>query len=207
VRAACRSGLRYLVVLAAPAIALILGAADLLLGWWLGEEFRANSGGVARLLALGMLASIVAQVPLTALNAVGRASVSAKIAACELPFYVATVWFAASRFGIEGVAAAWALRAAIDAAVLFFAAHRTLPAEAPSVASQRLNGAQCAVLCAFLGVALILPLGFGDSTSARLAALGALLIALVGWEWRVLLRRDDRAMLRLWYNRLLSPAR
>ena len=59
---------------------MLVGTADLLLGWWLGDAFRENSSRVAQLLALGMLVNIVAQVPLTALNAVGRADVSAKLA-------------------------------------------------------------------------------------------------------------------------------
>lgn len=207
IRAACRSAQRYLLALAAPLILLLIGAADLLLGWWLGDEFRENSSAVARLLAVGILVNIVAQVPLTALNAAGRADVSAWIAACELPIYALAAWLAARRFGIEGVAAVWAARALLDAAALSLAAWKILPAEARPAAGQRRNTGAVVVLCAFLASAWIAPYAFHD-VPVRLAAVAALGAGLVVWEWRALLGSYERENLRQLCSRLLTtPAR
>jgi O-antigen/teichoic acid export membrane protein len=204
IRGACRSAQRYLLALAAPFIVLIVGAADLLLGWWLGEDFSANSSRVAQLLALGMLVNIVAQVPLTALNAVGRADVSAKIAVCELPLYIPSIWWAATHFGVEGVAAVWAARAALDAIALFIAAHAVLPGNARLAV--RAPGA-IAIVGIFVGAAWMAPV-LVASTSARLGVLASLLTVMVVWEWRLLLASDERANLRQLCSRLLtSPAR
>jgi O-antigen/teichoic acid export membrane protein len=199
IRPACRSAQLYLISVATPMIVLVLGSADLLLQWWLGQEFRHNSTTVAQFLALGVLVNIVAQVPLTALNAVGRADVTAKIAALELPFYVLAIWYGAARYGIDGVAAIWAARALVDALALFLAAHAVLPKEARVDAPGRLSVGGISVLCAFLLAGYLtayLP--------ARFAILAALLAALVMWEWRVLLGRDDRQNFKQLCNRLLT---
>jgi len=207
IRGACRSAQRYLLALAAPFILLVLGAADLLLGWWLGDEFRENSSAVARLLAVGILVNIVAQVPLTALNAAGRADVSAWIAACELPVYAVAAWFAATRFGVEGVAAIWAARALLDALALSVAAGRILPAETRAPAGQRRSTGAIAVLCAFLAGAWVAPYALADAP-IRLATVAALGAGLVVWEWRALLGSDERENLRRLCSRLLTtPAR
>lgn len=207
IRAVSRSAQRYLLALATPAIVFVLGAADVLLGWWLGDEFRANSSRVAQLLALGMLVNIVAQVPLTALNAAGRADVSAKVAACELPLYVGAIWLAATRFGIEGVAAVWAARAALDAAVLFSVAHAVLPPEPRTHVIKGSGVGALAIVCVFVAGGWLAARMVPD-TAARFAVLAGLLAVLLMWEWRVLLGRDDRANLRQLCNRLLtSPAR
>ena len=202
IRGACRSAQLYLLAVATPAIALVLGSADVLLGWWLGEEFRANSTTVAQLLAVGILVNIVAQAPLTALNAVGRADVTARIAALELPFYVLAIWYAAARYGIDGVAAVWAARAGVDALALFLAAHVVLPKSAHVDAARRMDAGAVLMLCGFLAAAWLA--GFEDSIAARLAMLAALLAALVVWEWRVLLSPDDRINFKELCNRLLT---
>lgn len=204
IRAACRSAQRYLLALAAPFILLVVGAADLLLGWWLGDEFRQSSSAVARLLAVGILVNIVAQVPLTALNAAGRADVSAWIAACELPVYALAAWLAATRFGIDGVAAVWAARALLDAAVLSFAAWRILPAETRASTRRRNTGA-VAVICVFLAAAWVLP-DMLDDIGMRLTAVAALGAGLVVWEWRALLGSDERENLKQLCSRLLTSA-
>ena len=204
IRGACRSAQLYLLVVATPMIMLVLGSADLLLDWWLGEEFRANSTTVAQLLALGILVNIVAQVPLTALNAVGRADVTARIAALELPLYALAIWYAAARYGIDGVAAVWAARAGVDALALFLAAHVVLPKGMRAEATGRIGAGTVLLLCGFLAAAWLAGRTFEDSNSGRLVMLAALLAALIAWEWRVLLSRDDRKNFTELCSRLLT---
>lgn len=201
IRSLCRSAERFLLALAAPPIVLVLGCADLLLQWWLGPEFRANSTAVAQLLALGLLVNIVAQVPLTAINAIGRADVSAKIAAAELPVYVAATILAAGRFGIVGVAAVWALRAVVDAVALFAAARSVLPA---GESSSALGATASTVLGAFLGIAWLLGQALPAAVGLRLALLAALVAALLFWQWHALLARADRELFGSLCRRLLT---
>jgi O-antigen/teichoic acid export membrane protein len=203
IRAACRSAQRTLLAVAAPAIASVLGCADLLLQWWLGAEFRDNSTTVARLLALGILVNIVAQAPLTALNAIGRADVTAKIAALELPFYAAAIWYGAARYGINGAAAIWAARAVVDALALFLAAHAVLPKEAPEGRTRGMGLGSAALLCGFIAAAWLIAYAYRENVAARFGMLAVLLAALIVWEWRVLLTRDDRENLRELRSRLL----
>ena len=203
-RAACRSAVVYLLAMAAPLIVVLLASADLLLAWWLGPEFRDGSAGVARLLALGILVNIVAQVPLTALNAMGRADVTTVIAVLELPLYVAAIWYAAARYGITGVAAVWALRAVLDAVVLFSAAHLLVPADAAAGGARRFRWGLALTLGGFLAAAWWLPYGLPKDAAARLGMLALLLAALLAWEWRVLLGRDDRAHFKALCSRLLT---
>jgi O-antigen/teichoic acid export membrane protein len=195
IRAVCRSAQVGLLALALPPVVALVGCADLLLGWWLGPRFAAESSTVARLLALGLLANIVAQVPFTALNALGKARLTAQIAAFELPLYVAAVWYAASRFGIDGVAAVWALRAGIDCAVAFAVAHSALP-QGPADGTAWARAAPA--IAAFVAVAWWLP----EGAMLRLGLLAVLLAVVVLWEWRFLLGARDRQLL---YS--LLPAR
>jgi O-antigen/teichoic acid export membrane protein len=188
IRGTCRAAEIYLLAAAAPIVLVILGCADLLLEWWLGTEFRANSTRVAQLLALGILINVVAQAPLTALNATGRADVTTGIALVELPLYVMAAWHAAARYGIDGVAAVWAVRAALDAAALFVAAHFLLPA-GPAA---RGRYAGLASVLAFLAAGAWLAHALPHSAASRLGLLAVLLCALLAWEWRGLLGRDER---------------
>jgi O-antigen/teichoic acid export membrane protein len=204
IRAACRSAELYLLAVAAPVVVLVLGSADLLLEWWLGGEFREQSSAVAQLLALGILVNVVAQVPLTALNATGRADVTTRIALFELPIYVLAIWYGATRHGVIGVAAIWAARALLDALALFLAAHLILPRTTQGSTPRRLGLGGAAIVCGFLVAAWYIAYALPHSALPRFAMLTALLAALLAWEWRVLLGHDDRKNFKDLCSRLLT---
>jgi O-antigen/teichoic acid export membrane protein len=204
IRAACRSAELYLLAVASPVVILVLGSADLLLEWWLGGEFREQSTAVAQLLALGILVNVVAQVPLTALNAMGRADVTTRIALFELPVYVLAIWYGAARYGINGVAAIWAARAVLDALALFLAAHLILPKSSQGSTARRLGLGGALVLAGFLLGAVSIAYALPDRAPARFATLAILLVVLVAWEWRMLLGHDDRKNFKDLCSRLLT---
>jgi O-antigen/teichoic acid export membrane protein len=196
-RGLCRETEARLLCLATPIVAVFLSSADLLLGLWLGAEFSRESTTVAHLLAIGILFNVVAQVPLTALNATGRARLSAKIAVVELPVYVAAIWYCAQVFGINGVAAVWAARAALDAVLLFSVAHATLP---PGRAGQSggLTVTNLLLLCGFLLLFWVTGTLLPTQGPLRLAFVAVLLAMLFVWEWRsVLMANDRKSMLAL----------
>lgn len=197
-RGICRQAEVVLLCLAAPVVAVFLCGSDLLLELWLGPAFRAQSTVVAQLLAIGILFNVVAQVPLTALNAAGRADITAKIAVAELPVYVTAIWFGAHTFGINGVAALWALRAVVDAALLFGVAHAALPPGNAGV-SRGLTAANMLTLCAFLLACWLAGVLLPEQWLLRATIGVVLLLALLAWQWRHVLGADDRkAMLALW---------
>ena len=83
-----------------------------------------------QLLAPGLLANALAQVPFTLLQGMGRADVPARFHLVELPLHAVVTWVLVARWGVAGAAAAWTLRAAADAALLFVAAALLLRKEA-----------------------------------------------------------------------------
>lgn len=92
---------------------------------WLGNEFASKSTLAMQLLALGVFLNSVSAIPFTAIQALSRPEIPAKIHMIELPLYLASLWFFALHFGIAGVALAWMLRNLVDA-VAFLTVHNRL---------------------------------------------------------------------------------
>jgi len=89
-------------------------AAELVLQLWLGDRFAAASATALQLLMVGFLFGAFAQVPFTEVQARGRADLSAWLHLLELGPFVVTAWWLASKYGVNGAAAAWSLRNAAD---------------------------------------------------------------------------------------------
>lgn len=175
-----------------PLVAIALGFAHELLSVWLGADFAARSASVARWLAVGVFVNVLAQVPLTAIHGLGRADITAKLLAAELAGYVALAWVLAGRFGIEGVAAAWAIRAVVNALALFFLLARLTPRPADDRADWR----KILLAAAFLGLFVGIGIAGSWSLVLRLAAFGAGFITLCYWLWAHLLTAADRGWMR-----------
>jgi O-antigen/teichoic acid export membrane protein len=126
-----------LIFLMAPPLLLVAAFAPQLLGLWLGPEYAAAAGMATRLLALGVLANALAQVPASFLLAVGRPDIPTKLHVAEVVAYVPLAWWLIVTFGITGAAIAWAARAAVDAALLFIATRRLLATLARDTLPQR----------------------------------------------------------------------
>lgn len=89
------------------------------LGLWLGDEFSIRSSTVLQWLSAGVLVNCVSRVASVFVLGVGRPDLLAKLFLFELPLYIGALWYALNYFGIEGVAAIWALRVFIDAGAFF----------------------------------------------------------------------------------------
>lgn len=99
----------------------------LTLRWWIGDEMATFGGPVWAWLSLGILLNGFAHLPYTLLHSAGRSDITAKFHLAELLPYLLLVWWALLNYGIEGAAAVWSIRCAIDTALLYLAASRLRP--------------------------------------------------------------------------------
>lgn len=182
------SGLRYVLLLTFPIVAVTVTFAHDGLALWLGSDVAAHSTRVLQLLAYGAFCNALAAIPYALIQAIGRPAVTALVNLAELPLYLAAVVVLAPTLGIEGVAGAWAGRTFIDLGVL-------------AVLGWRACGSSRLLLRRMM-------IGFGASTTA-VALLASLLttagraIVLTGvlglfvfFAWRYLIGPQGRRMIR-----------
>lgn len=190
----------------ATATALVVLSPELFV-FWLGPDFGAPAAAVCRWLSLGIVASVVGQVPSTLMMSTGRGVIPGVVQLIELPLYGAAAWWLAGRIGVVGVAMAWSVRAAVEAGVLFVGAGLVNPAARTGSDAGRVSAMPLAA------VAVLLPawwLGMPGVASlpVKSAALILLLASFGGWSWLRLLSPDERSgARRLLQRRSLSLTR
>lgn len=190
-----RRGVLLIAGLVLPGCVALSVLAHPLLRLWLGIAFADGGAQVLRLLAIGILFSCAGFAPGALLDAIGRPDVSARfalaLALVALPVAALLLLLA----GIEGAAAAWSLRCAVECGGRMLLAARLYPAAAPAL--RRLapvlaaGGAGLAAVAAM--PAILSAAGTGALALAGAAALG----------WRAL-DAEERATLirpRLWLRR------
>ncbi|MBI5016175.1 MAG: flippase [Deltaproteobacteria bacterium] len=121
----------HMLMVYTPIAAAVIVLADPFLSVWLGGEFPSRSAAVMRLLSVGVLLNAVGGVPYNAIQAMGRADLTAKFHLAELPVYVAMLVVFTKAMGIGGAALAWTLRLALDTTIWLWLAKsiiRTGPA-------------------------------------------------------------------------------
>jgi O-antigen/teichoic acid export membrane protein len=91
---------------------------------WIGAEFAATAGPVARILLLGTWLNGLAAIPFAVLQAQGRPDVVAKFHALEVLPFLVLLFVCVGGLGVSGAALAWTLRALIDTALLYSAVGR-----------------------------------------------------------------------------------
>lgn len=109
-----------------PAVLIIVTFSYEGISLWLGVDFADNSSLVLKFLAIGVFFNSLANVPFGLIQSAGRPDLTAKLHLVELPIYVLVLWLLMDSYGIEGVAAAWMFRVALDASVLFITSNRLL---------------------------------------------------------------------------------
>ena len=185
---------RHLFVPVVAAAAVIIAFSTELFSLWLGPGFGAEAAPVARWLALGVVLSVVGQVPTTLLQCRGRPELPAIVHLIEVPLYALAAWWLAGVAGTAGVAVAWTARAALEAMVLFGAASIVLP-------SARAGGdLRASLVMAALGAALLALAGWlGARPEGWLAWKAAGMVTglalFAAWSWRRLFDVSDRRLL------------
>lgn len=186
-----RRGALLVMATVLPACLVLVAAGPEILRLWLGAEFAAGGGRVLQILSVGIFFSCAAFAPGALLDAIGRPDVNAKWQLAQAAVFLPLSALGLVWLGIEGAAAAWAARCAVDAAGRLFLVARLYPAAAAAARALALP-----LAAGGAGLALLLPF----TAPATLAALGA--AALPGFLAAALLaltpeeRRDARGLLR-----------
>lgn len=172
-----RAAQRGVLALMLPPIVVASAFSLPLLTLWLGADFAGHAVHIFQWLLLGVLINSCAHVPYAALQAQGRADLTAKLHVLELPLFAALLVTAVWRWDVKGAALAWTLRVAIDALLLYASAWRLQPMLRAAWAS----GAELLVLA----VAAVLVTLSLQPLELRLA-LVVILCATCGWQlWRL----------------------
>lgn len=117
-RALARQTLDLLVMGTAPVAAALICLADPLLRLWLGENLDERSIFLAQVMLASFWISSVAMVCLGYMYSRSQSRFGGVLHVLELPIYAVALLLAANAYGLLGIAAAFALRIAIDAAIL-----------------------------------------------------------------------------------------
>ena len=184
--------LKYLVLVLGPLILLLVLFAEEILQAWLGSDFAMQSTVVLQMLALGVLFSSLSHIPYALLQGVGRPDLTAKINLLELPIYMMILWILIGRWGIAGVAAAWMIRAALDALLSFVASFGVCQFRPALLGTNGLPTTLMAFLL-LVGVAWGLRSLVGALSLPVQSILFILLFGLFAWiTWRKALDTSDR---------------
>jgi O-antigen/teichoic acid export membrane protein len=180
---------RYLVAATVPAVACVLVLGREFLHVWVGESFALQSTAVAKWLAVGVLFNVVAQSPITAVQAAGRPDLVAKLQLVQLPIFLALAWVLLHTFGTVGVAMAWSARVTVEALAAALIARRLWSRGAPFDAQALLRWLP---VCGLLAGCWVLDSVWRDAWLRKLAWFVPLMIAYLLWQWRSLLTGDER---------------
>jgi Membrane protein involved in the export of O-antigen and teichoic acid len=101
-----------------PLLLLIHLFIEPLLQSWLGINGIQTMANSVQWLAWGFYLNAIALVAYTYLQYIGRPDLTAKLHLLELPLYAIVLWLCLSKFGVEGAAVAWTIRAGIDMLLL-----------------------------------------------------------------------------------------
>ncbi|HYD54342.1 MAG TPA: flippase [Gemmatimonadaceae bacterium] len=181
-------GVRWTLAVVFPIVALFVLFAREGLTLWVGPAIARESALVLQWLALGLLVNSLGQPPYALLQAAGRPDLTAKLHLLELPLYALAIWWLATTFGLAGVAAAFALRVAVDTTVLLALAVRH--AHPGRDALVRVARAALVLLAALAVVATL------ESLTVRLVGASLLLALHAGLSWLQLLTAAERGALR-----------
>lgn len=92
--------------------------AETLLSYWISQDFGDKSSDILKILSIGIFFNIMAQLPFTILQAIGKTKIIAYIHIVESPIYLGLLVFGINA-GLSGVATVWSTRVFIDCVILY----------------------------------------------------------------------------------------
>lgn len=169
-------------------LALVIFAHDGL-ALWVGAEFAGHTAQALRWCAVGALLMNGIPAPCFALTqAAHRPDLGAKTRIVELLAYIPVIWALSKLYGVEGAAAAYALRVSGEGIAWLAYAGRLLPAA--SAYSRSLI-----VTLAMLGGAIMIASPLMSSLAVELGFFFAAVAIFAAWFWRAFLSDEDRRAL------------
>lgn len=111
-------GLRLLMVVMTPLVAVGILLMAPFMAWWIDQEFADQSVRVGQVLLLGFWFNGFARIPYAQLQARGRPDLVAKCHLAEILPYLGMLYLGMSLFGLVGAAVVFSLRVVLDFALL-----------------------------------------------------------------------------------------
>lgn len=164
-------------------LVLALGA-DWILRLWVGDAFASEGAQAMAVVCLGVLLNALATVPFLAIQARGRADLTALANALELPLFLVAIYLMTLQWGVTGAAAAWTLRVGIDLFALAWMSSR-LSGRTARLALDPVTGMVALLSIGAFALAL---LGPGPWQRIGSMVAGVLALGLTGWRYREPLR-------------------
>jgi len=190
--------IKYLLLIMIPVVFTIIVLAQPFFKIWLGGDFARNSTIIMQILSVAILINSVSQVTSSAVQAMGRPDLSAKLHMIEFPFYLAAIWFLISSFGIMGAAMAWLLRTVLDTSLYFWLFYKVLPIDV----ERREKPKKVLIIWAvtMLGVGMLLSVI--SVLAVKLVLLAVILITTLLFYWFSLLDDDEKDFLKGMLNKV-----
>jgi O-antigen/teichoic acid export membrane protein len=182
--------LKYLLLILLPSFLVLAFLGTDIITAWVGPDYALLGGRVLQIMAGAALLNSLAYVPYTALVALGRPDLPAKFHLAELPLYLGLSLVLIPRWGIAGAAWAVAIRLAVDAIALFWAARRYLYQSFADAGVVRV-----VVVNMGLTISLAVIRGWPTSSIARLGAAVICLFAYLPAAWFFVLGERERPIL------------
>ena len=187
-------GVRYTFISIFPLILIIFIFAEEGLRLWLGDEFALQGASVLQWLAIGALINCFSYFPFAVLHAAGRPDLTARLHLIETPIYMIIAWILIVRYGIEGAAIAWLIRATFDTVILFYMAGLILKITYPK--------SQILLITSTIGVLLYVSMLLPEDPLFKLGFLAIVLVLLFIFSWRVFLNSDEKDFLLSYIKKL-----
>jgi O-antigen/teichoic acid export membrane protein len=178
--------LRSMLLLMFPGTLVFVAFAPEILTHWVGRDVAMNAATVMQILCIGVFINSMGQVSFSALQALGRPDLTAKLHVVELPLYAIAVVLLTREYGLTGVAIAWTARVAADTVLLAWLMRRRVM---DGSAITRRGFAYLGILGASVALAAL-----PSSSTMRALVVLTILVVSIPVAWRQGLRQREREL-------------
>ena len=184
-------GIRLTLIWLVPAVVFMVLVGRPFFTHWFGPDYGRESTGPFYIIVAGFFFNVLSYFPYTVIMASGRSDIFARIYWAELVPYIFLVWWLATTYGATGAAAAWSIRIAFDAGLLF-----TLASKVGGASYDRRNAGYTVIA----SLVMLLPIGlltlFAAQNLSLLAMFSLCLLAYCFLVWKKVLSEDETSWLR-----------
>jgi O-antigen/teichoic acid export membrane protein len=123
----CRTAFRMLVLALVPIALVASSVGHGFLNHWIGRKIGSGAFVPFSILLLGVFINSFAHIPFSLIAASGKSRFAAILHLCELPLFLALLYFFVRPYGAIGASIAWTLRVSVDTGVLYWGGSRIIP--------------------------------------------------------------------------------